>query len=77
MSLILGVIYETKDSSGFPKGTRMEFIGGAEDDVFTDGLSIEFYDQSEVLRSPDQSPIECSEVIQVAKSKAMSGYDPD
>lgn len=77
MSLTVGVIYEAKGNEGFPQGTRMEFIGGPDDDLFTDGYSIEYYDQSEVLRSPDQSPIECSEFIQVAKSKAMSGYDPD
>lgn len=77
MSLTVGVIYVTKDSQGFPEGTRIEFIGGPDDDLFTDGYSIEYYDQSEVLRSPDQSPIECSEIMQVAKAKAMSGFDPD
>lgn len=76
MSFTIGTIYRTRSSIGFPVGTRVEFIGGPDDDIFTDGESIEYFDPSEVLRDPDQSPIECSEVIQEAKAKAMAGYDP-
>lgn len=77
MSFRLGTIYRCRSSVGFPVGTRVEFIGGPDDDIFTDGESIEYFDQSEVLRDPDQTPLECSEYIQVAKSKTMSGYEPD
>lgn len=77
MSFRLGTIYRTRSSVGFPVGTRVEFIGGPDDDIFTDGESIEYFDQSEVLRDPDQTPLECSEYIQVAKAKTMSGYEPD
>jgi hypothetical protein len=55
----------------------MEFIGGPDDDIFTDGFSMEYYDSSEVLRSSNQEPLEISEVMQRAKAKTMSGYDPD
>lgn len=77
MSLNLGTIYVTKNSEGYPKGTRVEFIGGPDDDIFTDGHTIEYFDSSEVLRSPDQTPLECTQYIQKAKAAAMSGIDPD
>lgn len=76
-NLVLGTIYEPKTSDGFPEGTRMEFIGGPDDDIFTDGWSMEYYDSSEVIRSSNQEPLEVSEVMQLAKAKTMSGYDPD
>lgn len=75
--LILGTIYEPKGDDGFPKGTRMEFIGGPDDDIFTDGYSMEYYGADEVIRSPNQEPLEVSEVMQRAKALTMSGYEPD
>lgn len=77
MSFVIGTIYTTKGDEGYPKGTRVEYIGGLDDDCFTDGESLEYFSPEEVQRSADQSPVECSEYIQSAKSKAMSGYDPD
>ncbi|AHK11908.1 hypothetical protein CHOED_048 [Vibrio phage CHOED] len=77
MSLNLGTIYVTKSSDGFPIGTRVEFIGGPDDDCFTDGESIEYFSSEEVLRSSNQQSIECSPYIQQAKASTMSGFDPD
>lgn len=77
MSFNLGTVYTTKTSDGFPKGTRVEFIGGIDDDCFTDGEAIEYFSPDEVQRAHSQEPVECTAYIQLAKSKAMSGYDPD
>lgn len=77
MSFNLGTIYTTLESDGYPKGTRVEFIGGVDDDCFTDGETIEYFGPDEVRRSSNQGAIECSPYIQIAKSKAMSGIDPD
>lgn len=77
MSFVIGTIYHTLTSEGFPKGTKVEYIGGLDDDCFTDGESIDYYGPDEVQRSSNQAPIECSETIQLAKAKAMSGYDPE
>lgn len=77
MSFVIGTIYTTKTSDGFPKGTRVEFIGGPDDDCFTDGQSIEYFSPEEVQRSPNQWPLEVSRVIQQAVAKAMAGFDPE
>lgn len=77
MSFSLGTVYTTKNSDGYPKGTRVEFIGGIDDDCFTDGESIEYFGPDELTRAHSQEPIECNEYIQLAKAKAMSGFDPD
>lgn len=77
MSFVIGTIYTTVGEDGYPKGTRVEYIGGLDDDCFTDGESVEYFSDEEVQRSPDQTPIECTETIQIVKSKAMSGYDPE
>lgn len=77
MAFVLGTNYVTKTDVGYPKGTRIEFIGGENDDCFTDGRTVQYYSPEEVKRDSNQEPIECYGSIQLAKSKAMSGYDPD
>lgn len=77
MPLNIGTIYEVRpDIPDYPEGLRLEFIGGPDDDVFTDGSLVEYFDEDEVRRSTNQTPLELTEVMQIAKSRAMSGYDP-
>lgn len=76
MSLQIGTIYEVKaDDCEFPQGTRVEFCGGIDDDVFSDGASFDWLSSEEVTRSTDQSPLEFDGAAQAVKSKAQAGME--
>lgn len=76
MSLQIGTIYEvTTDDCEFPIGTRVEFCGGIDDDVFSDGTSFDWLDESEVKRCSDQSPIDYDSAAQALRSKAQAGLE--
>lgn len=75
--LIIGQLYVTNSHEGFPLGTRVEFIGGMDNDCFTDGESITYLGPEEVNRALNQEPLVCSETIQFAKARTMAGYDPE
>lgn len=78
MSFQIGTIYEvTVDDTEVPLGARVEFIGGPDDDCFTDGLNIIYYGPDEVRRSSNQWSLETSKTIQQAVAKAMAGFDPE
>lgn len=78
MSFQIGTIYEVLiDDEDFPKGSRVLFIGGEDDDCFTNGKSITYFSPEEVRRSSNQYPLETTEVIQQAIATAMTGYNPE
>lgn len=69
-----GVIYELReDTDEYLKGSRWEFISGADDDTFSDGLTYDFFGADELLRSPDQSPLGFSEEMQHIKAQCLAG----
>lgn len=72
-----GTIYVVKEEdTAIPQGTRVEFIEGPEGDMFTDGNTLEYYVSEEVSRSPDQTPLELSRDMSIARSYALSGIEP-
>lgn len=73
----IGTIYETITSeSDFPVGTRVEFIGGEDDDVYCDGILTDWLGNSDVHRSSDQSPLGYTKEMQLTRGRCMSGSDP-
>lgn len=76
MKLQQGTIYETIiEDCDFPIGSRVEFLGGVDDDVFSDGNLFDWLGAKEVKRSPDQTPLEYTEEAQVNHSRALSGLE--
>lgn len=71
----LGRIYVA--SGGFPEGTRVEFIGGPDNDIFTDGSSWTWLSPDEVHQCDDQSPIPYSSTMESEKTYALSGCEPN
>jgi hypothetical protein len=71
----LGRIYVA--SAGFPYGTRVEFIGGPENDIFTNGVSWTWLSADEVHQCDDQSPIPYSSLMESEKAVALSGSEPE
>lgn len=76
MSLQIGALYEVMAyDCEFPKGTIVEFCGGIDDDVFSDGTNFDWLDETEVQRSSDQSPLDYDAAAQTVKSKAQAGLE--
>lgn len=78
MRLKEGTIYEViEEGLGVPIGTRMEFVGGASDDVFTDGEMYTYLYEEEVKRADNQTPLSLTKEMQAVKAGALAGYDPE
>ena len=61
----------------FPEGTRVEFIGGPDDDIFSDGNTWTWLDNSELMPCDDQSYISYTPLMGMQKSTALAGITPD
>lgn len=74
----LGRIYLvlTKDGT-IPRGTRVEFLGGAEDLLFSDGVEVDYFSEEEIANCQNQSPLPFSVEMERARSQGNSGFDPE
>lgn len=69
-----GTIYELlTDTEEYLKGSRWEFVCGADNDVFCNGMQCEYFGDDEVLRSPNQVPLEYSEEMQYTRASCLVG----
>lgn len=77
-NLRIGHIYEVLGvvPDGFPIGTRVEFIGGYDNDVFSNGYFWDYLDSDQVRLSEDQSPLEYSHAMSICRTQALNGEDP-
>lgn len=83
-NLIIGRIYvarfsgNSNEHDAFPDGTRVEFIGGPDDDIISNGEQWDFlgiYDSLE--QTDDQTPLAYSEQMAIGRSEAMTGEQPE
>lgn len=74
----LGRIYQvlTKDGT-IPKGSRVEYLGGAEDLLFSDGVEVDYFSEEEIGNCQDQTPLPFSVDMERARSQGNSGFDPE
>lgn len=77
-NLRIGRIYEVRGvvPDGFPVGSRVEFIGGYDNDVFTNGRFWDYLEPDQVRLSEDQTPLEFTSAMSHCRNQALNGEDP-
>ena len=74
----LGRIYlVTAEDGSITKGSRVEFLGGADDMLFSDGTEVDYFSEEEIGNCQDQAPLQFTAAMERARSQGNSGYDPE